>query len=109
MQSNLIALMIYGEPGSTKNALTEEKYRKLAAHFIEKGFTVDSVLYHNSIADKLEKELLKYHTILVWVNPIEHGNDRKILDSLLMKLSEQGCFVCTSGYHFKNRNQRTIV
>jgi len=93
MQSNLIALMIYGEPGSTKSALTEEKYRKLAAHFIEKGFAVDSVLYHNSIADKLEKELLKYHAILVWVNPIEHGNDRKILDSLLMKLSEQGCFV----------------
>ena len=93
MQSNTIALMTFGEPGSTKNALTEEKYQKLAAHFIEKGFTVDSVLYHDSISDKLEKELLKYDAILVWVNPIEPGSDRKTLDSLLMKLSEQGRFV----------------
>jgi len=93
MQSNSIALMIFGEPGSARNALTEEKYKKLAVHFIEKGFAVDSILYHNSISDQLEKELLKYNAILVWVNPIEQGSDRKILDSLLMKLSDQGCFV----------------
>ena len=92
-QSNAIALMIFGEPGSTKNALTEEKYKKLALHFIDQGFTVDSILYHDSIARKLEKELLKYSAILVWVNPIEQGNDRKILDDLLDKLSGQGCFV----------------
>src|SRR5687767_4786892 len=85
--------MIFGEPGSTKNALTEEKYKNLAAHFIEKGFAVDSVLYHDSLSGKLEKELLKYDAILVWVNPIEHGSDRKTLDALLMKLSEQGRFV----------------
>jgi len=93
MQSNSIALMIFGEPSSTKNVLTEEKYKKLAAHFVEKGFAVDSFLYHDSTSDKLEKELLKYNAILVWVNPIEQGSDRKTLDSLLMKLSERGCFV----------------
>jgi hypothetical protein len=42
MKKNSIALLIFGEPGSTRNALTEEKYKKLAAHFIEKGFEVDS-------------------------------------------------------------------
>jgi hypothetical protein len=96
MQSNAIALMIYGVPGSTRNALTEEKYRKLAAHFIEKRFAVDSVLYHDSISDKLEKELLKYAAILVWVNPVEQGSDRKILDTLLMKLSDQGRFLSSN-------------
>ncbi len=93
MQSNTIALMIFGEPGSTKNVLTEEKYKKLAAHFLEKGFAVDSILYHNSISGKLEKELLNYDAILVWVNPIEQGSDRQILDALLIKLAEQGRFV----------------
>lgn len=93
MHSNAIAFMIFGEPGSTKNALTEEKYRKLAVHFVEKGFTVDSILYHDSITGTLEKELLKYSAILVWVNPIEQGRDRKILDTLLMNLSGKGCFV----------------
>jgi hypothetical protein len=93
MKNKSIALMIFGEPGSTRNAITEEKYRKLATHFIEKGFDVDSVLYNDTISDKLAKELPLYNVILVWVNPIEQQGDRKILDALLMKLSAQGCFV----------------
>ena len=93
MKNYSIALLIFGEPGSTRNALTEEKYKKLATHFIGKGFEVASVLYHDTIAGKLAKELSKYNAILVWVNPIEQQNDRKILDGLLMKLSTQGCFV----------------
>jgi len=93
MKKNSIALLIFGEPGSTRNALTEEKYKKLAAHFIENGFEVDSVSYHNSISGNLARELLKYNAILVWVNPIEQQGDRKILDALLAQLSSQGCFV----------------
>jgi len=88
MNNSSIALMIYGEPGSSKNALTEEKYKKLAAYFTEKGFTVDSVLYHDSICSKLENELLKYAAILVWVNPIEQGTSRKHLDTLLTGLAK---------------------
>lgn len=88
-----IALMIYGVPGSDRNVFKEEKYKKLAAYLIEQGFIVDSVLYHDSISNQLEKELLKYQAILVWVNPIEQGNDRKVLDALLENLSLQGCFV----------------
>ena len=88
-----VALMIYAVPGSDRNAVNEEKYKKLAEHLIEQGFAVDSVLYHDSISDQLEKELLKYQAILVWVNPVEQGNDRTILDALLEKISAQGCFV----------------
>jgi len=93
MKKKTIALLIFGEPGSTRNALTEEKYKKLAAHFLEKGFEVDSVLYHDSVSGKLAKELLKYNAILVWVNPIEQQGDRKVLDALLAQLSSRGCFV----------------
>jgi Domain of unknown function (DUF6815) len=93
MKNYSIALMIFGEPGSARNALTEEKYKKLAAHLIEKGFNVDSVLYNDTISDRLAKDLTRYNAILVWVNPIEQQGDRKILDALLMSLSVRGCFV----------------
>lgn len=93
MKNHSIALMIYGEPGSVRNALTEEKYKKLAAYLSEQAFTVDSVLYHDSISNNLEKELTKYNAILVWVNPVEQGHDRRLLDAMLMKLSAQGNFV----------------
>lgn len=88
-----IAFIIYGEPGAARNALTEEKYTNLAAGFTENGFAVDSVLYHDSVAGTLTKELLKYKALLVWVNPIEQGTGRKTLDALLADLASKGCFV----------------
>lgn len=83
-----VAFLVYGQPGSERNALTEEKYKKLADHFLERDFTVHSELYHDSIYDELEKTLQQYAAILVWVNPIEQGNNRKLLDDLLIKLSK---------------------
>lgn len=88
MNNSSIAILIYGEPGSTRNALAEEKYKKLAGHFIENGFAIDSVLYHDSVCERLEIELQKYAALLVWVNPIEQGHSRKELDALLSKLSK---------------------
>lgn len=93
MGNSQVAFMIYGEPRSKRNALTEEKYSKLAAHFTQAAIHVDSIVYNDSLAERFETELLKYKAILVWVNPIEQGNNRAILDRLLTKLSEKGCFV----------------
>jgi hypothetical protein len=93
MKRGPIALMVFGEPGSARNALEEAKYKKLAAHFKERELDVDSVLYHDSSSDRLAKELTKYKAILVWVNPVEQGHDRKILDAMLIELTAQGCFV----------------
>jgi hypothetical protein len=93
MKYHSIALMIYGEPGSARNVFTEEKYKKLAAYLVEQGLSVESVLYHHSVSGKLEKELTKYEAILVWVNPVEQGHDRTVLDAMLMNLSAQGIFV----------------
>jgi hypothetical protein len=88
-----IALMIYDEPGSGRNALTEEKYKDLAAAFSSDGFHAESVLYNDESAHRLATELLKFDAVLVWVNPIEQGHDRKRLDALLVEIAGKGCFV----------------
>lgn len=93
MKPSSVALMIYGEPGSSKSVFTEVKYKKLAGYLVERRFTADSVLYHDTIAEKPEKDLLKYNVILVWVNPIEQGRGRTVLDALLRNLSLQGVYV----------------
>ncbi len=93
MKSYSIALMIFGESNSNRDALTEDKYRDLATAFRDKGLNVNSVIYNDSIAAELANELRRYDAILVWVNPIEQGNDRKMLDKLLVGLSEHGCLV----------------
>ena len=93
MKRNSIAILIFGEANSTRNALEEEKYKNLGLFFRENGFDIRSVLYNDGIADQLYHDLIIYDAILVWVNPIEQGNNRNKLDALLRKLSEGGCFV----------------
>jgi hypothetical protein len=93
MKKHSIAILIFGEAQSTRNALAEEKYKNLAIAFGENGFNVSSVLYNDTIASQLFSELMLYNAVLVWINPIEQGNNRKILDKLLIQLAEKGCFV----------------
>jgi len=93
MKAGSVALMIYGDADSGRNALTEEKYKDLANAFTVRGFKVSSVLYNDAVADQLRNELLNFDAILVWVNPIEQGNNRKLLDALLIDLSNRGRFV----------------
>src|SRR5680860_364124 len=93
MDNYSIAIIIYGETNSNRNAHTEEKYKGLVAAFTEKGFQVDSIIYNDLLAEKLARELLSYDGILVWVNPIEQGNNRNKLDALLRELAIKGCFV----------------
>ena len=88
-----IAILIYGTEDSTRNALAEEKYKDLADSFISHGFTVQSVLYCDEVAGKLLESLSAFDAILVWVNPIEQGNDRKRLDAMLTDLSSKGSLV----------------
>lgn len=93
MSNSSIAILIYADPSSPRDALTEAKYSKLATLFMANGFDVHSISYHDSIAGSLAEVLKNYDAILVWVNPIEQGNDRRMLDELLRNLSAQGCFV----------------
>jgi len=90
-----VAFMVYGDGSSHRNALTEEKYKELAVAFTSAGFNVESVLYHDGSVDRLAIELPKFDAILVWVNPVEQGNNRTKLDSLLADMSNKGCFVST--------------
>jgi hypothetical protein len=93
MKNSSIALMIFGETHSTRNALEEEKYKNLALAFRESGFDINSVIYNDEKAEQLSNDLLGFDAVLVWVNPVEQGNNRNKLDALLIQLSKGGCFV----------------
>jgi hypothetical protein len=95
MVRKTIALLVYGDTHSQRDAVTEEKYKDLAGAFSAQGFAIKSVSYNDEEADKLRTTLLNFDAILVWVNPIEQGKDRKRLDMLLCELSDKGRFVST--------------
>lgn len=86
-------MMLYCAEGDDKSVFTQEKYKGLAQSFVDAGFEVETVPYNDSRADSLRTSLLKLDALLVWVNPIEQGHDRKVLDALLTDLSNAGLFV----------------
>lgn len=93
MANPRIAFLVYGEAGSGRNAITEEKYKDLAAAFSAQEYEVSSVLFHDDSAVNVSEELKTFNAVLVWVNPVEKGKDRRQLDTLLTDLSLNGCFV----------------
>ena len=95
MKSGSIALLIYGDSNSGRDALSEDKYRDLASTFSAKGFEVSSVLYNDGLAGELAISLVKFDAVLVWVNPIEQDQGRAKLDALLLEIANKGCYVST--------------
>src|SRR5262245_775848 len=57
------------------------------------GIEVVGVPYSDDFAEKVRAELLKVDGVLVWVNPIQSGRDRSVLNALLADVSSKGVFV----------------
>jgi hypothetical protein len=91
--STTIGLMIYAAPGQERSVFRDEKYRLLAEALVGTGARVEDVLYHSSRAAALREELSGLDALLVWVNPIEQGEDRSALDRLLVELHRAGVAV----------------
>lgn len=89
-------MMLYCAPGETRSVFTEEKYRLLAESFVESGTDVETVLYNDTCVDECRDSLKDLDALLVWVNPIEKGQDRKVLDQLLVELENEGVYVSSA-------------
>jgi hypothetical protein len=93
--STTVGLMIYTAPGQERSVFTDEMYRRLAEEFVRAGVRVENVPYHSSRAEALREELRGLDALLVWVNPIEQGEDRSVLDRLLVELHGDGIAIST--------------
>ena len=85
--------MLYCAPGNTRDVFAEEKYRALGESFVESGMSIETVLYNDTLVNSYRDSPKKLDALLVWVNPIEQGHDRKVLDQLLTELDSAGVFV----------------
>ena len=86
-------MMLYCSEGDDKSVFTQEKYKALAERFIESGMDVKTVLYNDGLVESLRNRLPDLDALLVWVNPIEQGTDRTVLDELLADVQDAGVFV----------------
>src|SRR5215203_3161341 len=68
----------------------------LYAAFDDLGVTVELVPYSADAVEEVRHQLLGLDGVLVWVNPIQDGQDRRLLDRLLRDVSSHG--VCVSAH-----------
>jgi hypothetical protein len=65
----------------------------LYAAFAALPVIIESVPYGDDAVDEVREQLLRLDGILVWVNPIQDGDTRALLDPLLREVSAEGVWV----------------
>ena len=59
------------------------------------GAQAEPAVYHDDFCNEVRRQLMEVDGVLVWVNPIEGGRDRSMLDGMLREVAASGVFVST--------------
>ena len=102
-----IAILYPGDYGDRTNATTENnRFADLFMGFAAKGIRAEPAVYHDDFCAKVRDQLMQVDGVLVWVNPIQGGRNRSILDSMLREVAAAGIFV--SAHPEPSRNSRLL-
>ena len=69
------------------------KLHGVFAAFAELGADAEPVVYADDAVERVRAQLLELDGVLVWVNPVQEGLDRSLLDPLLCDVADAGVFV----------------
>ncbi len=74
-------------------SLEQSRFAETAAALRSAGIEVVAAPYADDIATDVRERLSTVDGVLVWLNPIERGRDRTVLNAMLREVSSQGAFV----------------
>jgi hypothetical protein len=89
-----IALLYPGDREARRRSAPEEsRFMPLFKALAELGAHAEPAVYHDDFADDVRRQLASMDAVLAWVNPIQDGRDRSILNALLRDMAAAGVFV----------------
>lgn len=89
-----VAILWPGDPAARQVATLENsRHRAVAEALRAHQLDVAPAMYHDEVADQVREQLKEVDAVLVWVNPIEGGRDRSVLDAMLRDVATGGVFV----------------
>src|SRR5215475_4788017 len=89
-----VAILSPGNHEARKNTTAENsRFSDLFRAFAARRIHVEPAIYHDDFCADVREQLMRVNGVLVWVNPIEGGRDRSILDSMLRDVATAGVFV----------------
>jgi uncharacterized protein DUF6815 len=89
-----IAILYPGDYEGRRNASAENnRFAELFRAFAGRGIHAEPAVYHDDFCAEVREQLMALDGVLVWINPIQDGHDRSILDSTLREVAATGIFV----------------
>ncbi len=89
-----VAIVYPGNQEARRTATLENnRFSQLFQVLADLGMQVEPAVYHDDFWEEVRQQLMNVDGVLVWVNPIEGGHDRSILDSMLREVATTGVFV----------------
>jgi hypothetical protein len=89
-----IALVYPGDREARRRAAPEEsRFLPLFQALAELGVRAEPAVYHDDFSREVRRQLADVDGVLVWVNPIQDGRDRSVLDAVLREVAATGVFV----------------
>jgi hypothetical protein len=93
-QPGRVALLYPGDEEARRTATaTNNRFATLFEAFAASGLEAEPAVYHDAFWPAVRDQLMQVDAVLVWVNPIEGGRDRTILDAMLREVAASGVFV----------------
>ena len=79
-----IAVAWRGDIAARRNATPQNnRYVRVFEELAALGIEAEPAVFDESVADEVRTQLLAADGVLVWVNPLQDGKDRTVLDALL--------------------------
>ena len=79
--------------GRQTTRLEQSRFARIAAAIAALGVVVEGAPYADEAVEQVRAQLLRVDGVLVWVNPIESGHDRSVLNAMLADIAAAGVFV----------------
>jgi hypothetical protein len=89
-----VAILYPGDSEARQNAAPETgRFSKVFQALAGLGMRAEPAVYHDDFCEGVRRQIMRVDAVLVWVNPIEDGRDRTVLDAMLRKVAASGVFV----------------
>lgn len=89
-----VAVVWRGDAVTRRNATPQNnRYVRIFEELVALGIEAEPAVFDESVADEVRTQLLAADGVLVWVNPLQDGKDRAVLDALLRDVARHGPWV----------------
>ena len=89
-----VAILYPGDREVRRNATPENnRFARIFQALSNLKIYAEPAVYHDEFCDEVRQQLMLVDVVLVWMNPVQDGRDRTILDSILREVASSGVYV----------------